>query len=249
MKKEEYQVLYNIEEDYWWYVGLRNLVTSYVGRFMKKRSAPRMLDAGCGTGKTLSECQPYDTYGMDYSEDAIAYSRSRSVANLARGSISQVPFKSETFDIVLSLDVLYHRNVESDVAALRELHRVMQGSGRLLLNLPAYNFLRSRHDEAIHTQRRYTVRGLREKLETAGFTVEIITYRNTVLFPITVIMRVVKKLFPVEADHAESDLKPMPVLLNKIFTSILFLENRLIEAGVRFPCGLSVFCVARKKSG
>ncbi len=198
MKKEEYQVLYNIEEDYWWYVGLRHLVTSHVRHFMKTRKAHRVLDAGCGTGKTLSQCQSYDIYGMDHSEDAIDYSRSRGLANLARGSVNQMPFRSDTFDAVISLDVLYHRNVVSDVEALRELNRVMQSDGRLLLNLPAYNFLRSRHDEAIHTQRRYTLRGLRKKLETAGFTVEIITYRNTALFPVAVIKRIVEKLFPVE---------------------------------------------------
>ena len=247
MKKKEYEVLFNIEENYWWYVGLRKLVISFIDGIKEKRDNLIILDAGCGTGKTLDDCRAYKIYGMDFSEEAIKYCKLRGLGKLVRGTICQVPVKNDSFDVVISLDVLYHKNIEDDVKALKELCRVMNNDGRLLLNLPAYNFLRSRHDEAVHTKRRYTVKSLKLKLEEAGFEIENITYRNTILFPIAVTKRIIEKIFPVDTENVESDLKPLPNLLNKTFTLFLFFENKLILSGIKFPFGLSVYCVAIKR--
>jgi SAM-dependent methyltransferase len=247
MKKEEYKVMFNIEDTYWWYVGLRKLVLTFIDSINKKRENLRILDAGCGTGKILDACKSYNIYGMDFSGEAIMYCKLRRVDNLIRGSICNLPFQNDSFDIVISLDVLYHKNVENDVETLKGLHQVMNNDGWLLLNLPAYNFLRSRHDEAVHTKRRYTRNNLKQKLVEAGFEIERITYRNTVLFPIAVTKRIIEKIFPSDAANADSDLKPLPYLLNKIFTLFLSFENKLIALGINLPFGLSVFCVARKK--
>jgi SAM-dependent methyltransferase len=247
MKKEEYKVMFNIEDTYWWYVGLRELALTFVDRINKNRDDSRMLDAGCGTGKILEDGRSYNIYGMDYSDEAIKFCKLRGLDNLIRGSISNLPFKNGSFDIVISLDVLYHKNVENDLETLKELCEVMSKDGRLLLNLPAYDFLRGRHDEAVHTKRRYTRKSLKEKLGKAGFEIERITYRNTFLFPVAVAKRVMEKFFPVEPESADSDLKTLPHILNKIFTLLLILENKLITLGLSLPVGLSVFCIARKK--
>jgi SAM-dependent methyltransferase len=246
MKKEEYEVLFNIEENYWWYVGLRQLVLSFIDGIKEKRDNLIILDAGCGTGKTLDDCRAYKSYGMDFSEEAITYCKLRGLDKLVRGTICQVPVKKGSFDVVISLDVLYHKNIEDDVKALKELSRVTNKDGILVLNLPAYNFLRGRHDEAVHTKRRYTIKDLKIKLEESGFEIERITYRNTILFPIAVTKRIMEKFSPIDSENARSDLKPLPYWLNKIFTLLLLLENKLITSGINFPFGLSVFCVARK---
>jgi len=247
MKKEEYNILFNVEDNYWWYVGLRGLIISFIDGINKKGNNLKILDAGCGTGKTLDECRAYNIYGIDFSGEAIKYCELRGLNKLVRGSICKLPFKKDSFDVVISLDVLYHKNVADDLETLKELCRVMHKGGRLLLNLPAYDFLRSRHDEAVHTKRRYNVKGLKWKLEEAGFEIEKITYRNTILFPIAVTKRIIEKIIPVNTDSVESDLKPLPCLINKLFTNLLFLENKLIVLGMNLPFGLSVFCLARKK--
>jgi SAM-dependent methyltransferase len=247
MKKEEYKVMFNIEDTYWWYVGLRKLVLTFIDGINKRRENLKILDAGCGTGKTLDDCRSYNIYGMDFSGEAIMYCKLRGLDNLIIGSICNLPFKKDSFDIVISLDVLYHKNVENEVETLKGLYQVMNKGGWLLLNLPAYNFLRSTHDEAIHTKRRYTGKDLKEKLEEAGFKIERITYRNTILFPIAVTKRIIEKIFPIDSENVESDLKPLPNLVNKLFSHLLFFENKLITFGVNFPFGLSIYCVARKK--
>lgn len=247
MKKEEYKVMFNIEDDYWWYVGLRNLVLSSINKFNHKKENLKILDAGCGTGKILESYKVHRVYGIDFSEEAIKFCKLRNLNYLLRGSICDVPFKDNSFDIVFSLDVLYHINVKDDLKTLEELYRVIDKNGILLLNLPAYNFLRSRHDEAIHTKRRYTIKDLKEKVEKAGFRIERITYRNTILFPLAVIKRIIKKIFLTNTEKVESDLKPLPGLFNKLFTGFLFLENILLVSGLNFPFGLSLYCIARKK--
>ena len=65
----------------------------------------------------------------------------------------------------------------------KEIKRVLSPGGHLLLRLPAYDWLRGRHDEAVHTARRFTVKGIKDLLHSTGFTVLHSSYANTILFP------------------------------------------------------------------
>jgi len=112
--------------------------------------------------------------------------------------------------------------------------------------LPAYDSLRGRHDRAVHTRHRYTIDELEEKVKAAGLVVEKITYRNTVLFPLAFLKRILQGRSVKSADKVESDVVLPPDFINKLFTKILFFENRLLRT-INFPFGLSIFCVARKK--
>jgi SAM-dependent methyltransferase len=244
---KEYSTIYSVEDNHWWYVALRKLVLSFVDSFSGDKNAQVILDAGCGTGGMLAECKAYQTFGLDISEEALKFCRMRKLNNLSKGSICDLHFKDNSFTTVISLDVLYHLDVSDDVKALKEFYRVIDQGGMLIMNLPAYNFLQSSHDKMNYTRHRYTSREVRQKVEAAGFTIERITYRNTFLFPIALITRLFKKAFLSQSRNRESDLKPLPHIINEVLTGILVWENRLIMHGVNFPFGLSIFCVARKK--
>lgn len=246
MKESEYRAIYSAEDTHWWYLGLRELVFTSLRSFTGGRKA-EVLDAGCGTGASLVQLsrEGYGCCGLDFSGTALDFCRERGLRRLARGSVSELPFKDSAFDAVISLDVIYHAAVKDDLQALKEFRRVLKKGGILIMNLPAYEFLRSPHDLANQTKTRYTKRMLGEKLDAAGFKAERLTYRNTALFPLIAAVRLAKKLVPGGSHSNESDLGEVNPLVNRALAAVLSLENRLIKT-FSMPFGTSVFCVARR---
>lgn len=247
MEQHEYRIMFELEDDYWWYVGLRDLLQSYLHKFKAIDSRTLLLDAGCGTGALLSTLASYgEPYGVDLSRDALAFSKKRGLKRIAQASTLQLPFASSQFDYVSSFDVLYHRDVINDVSALTEYYRVLRGGGKLFLNLPAFEFLRSEHDRAIHTARRYTRRQVREMVARAGFQIEKITYRNSLLFPLILVTRLLRR-HKSALKPARSDLARLPGPVNRLLTGLLKLENALVRK-IDFPVGSSIFCIAVKRA-
>jgi SAM-dependent methyltransferase len=246
MELKEYKTMYNIEDGYWWYLGMRELVFSQIERMESERKSPSILDTGCGTGKVLEACKDFRAYGIDISEEALRFCNLRKLNNILQASICDIPFKNGSFDMVISLDVIVCMDIEHDMKIFNELYRALRRNGVLVLNLPAYNFLKSSHDRAVHCKHRYTANEVKRKLERAGFMIETLTYRNTFLFPVAFVKRSINKVIKANTGKAESDLKPLPHVINKMFTYLLHIENKLIASGFRFPFGLSVYCVARK---
>lgn len=159
-------------------------------------------------------------------------------------SVQELPFTDKSFDLIVVLDVIYHLQVKNDFKALKECYRVLKKQGRILIREPAYDFLRSEHDRAVHTRHRYTKSELKMKMEQAGFKVERITYINTFLFPLITLLRFIKKLTK-SKNSPRSDVKFTPALLNWILIFILTIEAQLLKI-INFPFGLSILCIAQK---
>lgn len=246
MEPTEYEVLYRHEDGHWWYAGLHDLVLRHLAELAGRTARPRLLDAGCGTGKLLAACTRHQAVGIELAPEAFPFLRQRGLANLVRGTICRLPFPDDSFDAVVSLDVLYHIAAPGDLMALRELARVVRPGGQVLLNLPAYEFLRSRHDVAIHTQQRYTCRQVAALFRAAGLRIHRLSYRNTLLFPAAAAVRLVRRWLPSRGEPARSDLHLPPPWLNSLLTWPLLLENRLLQRGLRLPFGLSIFGVGVK---
>jgi len=245
MEKEEYRVTYELEGRYWWHVGLRRAVISFITKALNGRQSQKILDAGCGTGALLMELRNYhDKVGLDISPEALKFCQQRKLQKLVQGSIMQIPFQGNRFDLIASIDVIYHRAVDDDMVALKEFRRVLNDGGKLILHLPAFDFLQSSHDIAIHTRHRYTKGELKSKLESAGFKVDSITYRNFLLFPFLAIIRLWGK-FKSQRGQLKSDLRELPQFVNTGLTIIMALEEHLMRR-VDLPFGLSIFCMARK---
>jgi len=244
MEPREYDRMFSLEESHWWYRALRR----YIGRALAGTlaSRPAVLDAGCGTGMLLAEWgDSVRGVGLDYSAEALRRAQRRELARLVRGSVERLPLRSAVFDLVVSADVLYHRGVSDDVAALREFARVLKPGGTLLLNLPAFGWLRSGHDVAIHTARRYTAPEVREKLIRAGLRPVRVRYWNFLLFPPIALVRLARRPRGGDAGAAQSDLTALPGWLNGLLDGLLAFEARLGFLGA--PAGLSVLAVARKE--
>jgi len=246
----EYRIMYEMEMDYWWYVGLHQLVLHFLAQENHRGNGPlEVLDAGCGTGQLMKLCDAVglNPVGLDFSSEALRLSRVRGLRSLIQGSISEIPVRNDLFDVVVSLDVADCLEGAEMTHSLREMHRILKPRGAVILNLPAYNSLRSQHDRAQHILHRFNAEELRSLLSEIGFQLQVCTYRNTFLFPIAAAVRLMKRRSAPGQNSLRSDLKPLPNPINKTLTWILSVENSLIKTGLLMPFGLSVFCVARKR--
>lgn len=248
MEPCEYTTLFAQEDGFWWFKGLRRLVEDEARRALPGAS-PRILDAGCGTGGMTRRLAAHGAVtGLDWSPLALDLARQRGEHQWTRGSVERLPYRTDTFDLVVSLDVLYHRGVESDFAALREFGRCLRPGGTLVLNLPAFESLRSSHDIAVHTARRYRRAPLTTLLRDAGLVPQRVTYWNAFLFPALAAVRRSRRRSPA-AEHpiAASDIRQLPGPLNGLLAGILAIERAWLSRW-DLPFGLSILAVARKPS-
>jgi SAM-dependent methyltransferase len=243
VKLEEYDRMYRAEEAHWWYAGMRAISFALLDAALAAEPARlRILDAGCGTGANLMElARRGRACGVDISPDALRRSRERG-ASVARASLLALPFPDASFDLVTSFDVLYHRWVEDDRRAVRELARVLRPGGLFLVREPALGALRGAHDEAVHTRHRYTRAELVRLLESEGLRIERASYANALLLPFAALRRGLDRLTGREG----SDVHGLPGPLDWAFRGALELEARLVRH-VTLPLGLSVMALARRR--
>jgi len=246
MDPQEYELMYRMERRHWWYLGMEAITRALLRRWAGSKSPLRILDAGCGTGAAMTTylADFGDVTGIDLSPLALDFCRLRKAHRLARASLLDLPFAPASFDLVASLDVIYEQAAPDDLAALEEISRVLAHDGLLLLRVPAYDWLRGRHDRRVHTARRYTARRLASLLQAAGLALEHLTYANMFLFPLAVMKRWLERLWPSPANT--SDLSFEVGCMDGFFRAILTAEAPLASR-CRLPFGLSVIAVGRKK--
>lgn len=247
METAEYTVMAAVEDRHWWYGGMRAIAAALLDEVYHDRHDLAVLDAGCGTGANLRFLKRYgQTIGIDFSPEAVAYSVRGTAGRVVRGSVLALPFHDQSFDLVTSFEVLYHRGVPDEMPALLDAYRVLRPGGRLLIRLPAFELLRGHHDYAVHGRRRYTETEVCGLVEAAGFVIERSTYVNSLLMPLALAQRLAERLRPPSADEASDLTLPNPII-NGLFRWPLAAEAALVTHGVHLPAGVSVLCRARRE--
>lgn len=254
MQTEDYAYLYDLEESFWWFAGMREITAALLDQFCPPGADRLILDAGCGTGGNLEWLERYvgdgRVVGIDLVPEALSFCRARRRhLPLAQASVVDLPFADGVFDLLTSFDVLVQLPGEgSDERALAEIHRVLKPGGVALVRVAAYDWMRSGHDEALGTQRRYELTTLVEKMGRAKLTVLRSTYANTLLFPLAAFRRLILK--KIKVVDGGSDVKPLPPSLrplNRGLTNALRLEARILQRpGAKLRAGLSIFSIAQK---
>lgn len=249
MEFEEYKIMYEAEDAHWWYRGLRGAIFTMLRLDKQRGHNPAILDAGCGTGGVLEGLRNAgfpEAEGFDYSETALLFCRERGLVHVRQGSIMDIPYPDESFDIAISCDVLNDGGLPDDNAGIHELYRVLKPGGRLFLNLPALPILRSEHDRATSVVRRYTRAGINRQLQAEGFVVRRASYRNMFLLPVVLAVRLLKKEKPEDLDKpARSDIVVPAAPINAVLSAIVGLEQLLLTR-FNLPIGSSVSVVAVK---
>jgi SAM-dependent methyltransferase len=240
MTPNEMQAMLSSDEEHWWYRGRRRVLRAEIDR-LPLPAHPRLLDAGCGSGRTLDELATYgDVSGIDLSEDAVASARGRGHDDVHQAAVEDIPFPDQTFDVVTCLDVIEH--TRDDHVTLRELRRVTRAGGLAVVTVPAYQALWSSHDVANLHFRRYDRRSLRSAARGAGWDVAGDTYFNGLLLAPAAAVRFASR----RRAPGHSDLDVTPPALNGVLELPMRLESRFLAAGSRLPAGLSLLAVLRR---
>ena len=243
MERSEYDKLSALEEEMWWFHGLHANLLGALGRTRQGAPHGLVLDAGCGTGGLLArlagilvgDCP----IGLDADAAACRAARSKSAAPVCTGSADRLPFADGSIAAIIGADLLSHRQVD-DRLAVRDFHRCLAARGVLVVNVPAYRWLFSAHDRAVHNARRYSRRRLVALLSGAGFAGIRASYWNTVLFPLMVLRRVAA------GPRAGSDLGAFPPAVERLFGAIMRGESSWLARGRTLPFGGSILASAVK---
>jgi SAM-dependent methyltransferase len=243
MERESYKEMYNYENIHWWFVARRTIIKKILCSYFENDKSERtILDIGCGSGGNL---QMFSEYGnvsaMELDDEARANANNRNVCHVKKGMMpNDIPFKNN-FDLICMMDVLEH--IENDLDTLKAIKNKLNKNGKLLIAVPAYQFLWSCHDVAHHHKRRYTKKQLTGLISKAGLQITYSTYFDSFLLPFVLIVRVLSN-FVGKNSGSNLILPLMPI--NKLFTTI-FSSERFFLPAISFPFGISVLLIIQKE--
>ena len=235
------------EERHFWFRGFRSFVRPLIESAIAGRPSPKILDCGCGTGANLVLLGKYGrSFGFDLSWPGLQFAIEYGQTRVAHASITNVPFRSNAFDLVTAFDVLYSLTEQQETAAVAEIFRVLQPGGTLIVNVAALDILRGSHSVFGKELRRSTRRRLRTVLTRGGFDVVRLTYTNFSLFPLMLAVRTAQRAAGLATpEEAGTDLTVPPTPFNETLNALLQLEARALR-WTNMPVGSSLLCVARK---
>jgi SAM-dependent methyltransferase len=237
------RTMLDVDEHHWWYRGRRRIIRAELERLPLPPSAC-VLDAGCGSGRTLVELTRFGAvHGIELDPEAASVAADRGVGEVRIGRLEDLPWDEATFDLITCLDVIEH--TPDDRLTLRELRRVAKPSAWLLVTVPAYQALWSMHDDANHHFRRYGRRELTAAATEAGWTLRRMTSFNSLLLPPAAAVRLAQR----RARRSEytPEIQLGPPWLNSVLERPLRLEARWLARGRTLPAGLSLMAVLQNR--
>jgi SAM-dependent methyltransferase len=244
MTPELYEAHERLEDSHWWFEGRRRVLREVLRRHLLPRAHRRILDVGCGTGgmfPLLSEFGEVD--GAESSPDALERARRRFPGRRIEPCRLPDELPRGAWDVVTAFDVIEH--LDAPVESLKAMRARLPFDGQVVVTVPAFQFLWSRHDEANHHRRRYSRLELVSHLSAAGLRVTYVSYFNTLLFPAVAGARLLERLVPSRFGGGEADLVPTREPVNALLARV-FGSEALAVGRASLPWGVSLVAVAQR---
>lgn len=239
MEPNTYQLMRQIEDEHWWFVARRKIIGALLDRLNLPEQS-EILEVGCGTGGNIALLKGFGTVTcVELDKIAADMARDRNLAPVLNGKLpDELPEFSQQFDVVTVFDVIEH--VKEHGASLRALSSLLNPGGRIVVTVPAFNFLWSQHDEENHHQRRYRRSDLVNLANQCGLSLDYISYFNFWLFPPVAIVRLFRKVIPYR--ESWQDMRMPNELINSVMQSI-FSSERHVVGRMPLPFGISLMAV------
>ncbi len=227
------------DSTHWWYRARRDILADYLTRYGALPKDAKILEIGCGTGHNLpmlAEFGEIEAIEIDPAAREIASERLGKPVGAA--PLPELPgVLRKYYDLIAVLDVVEH--IEDDVAALKAMADCLAPGGKILIAVPAHQWMWSAHDTVNHHHRRYSKATLKTAIETAGLKPEKLGYFNSLLFPLAAAARIAGRL----SGRDDSDDSPPPKLVNALFEKIFRLERHMVGRMPMTP-GVSIVTLA-----
>lgn len=236
-----YRSMRDLQDEHWWFVGRRAFLRELIRSHGNLGPSSRILEAGCGFGGNLPLLEEFGTVSaFEYSDEARVYSASQSGIAVMPGALPDgVDFGDRKYDLIALLDVLEH--IDDDRASLATLGEGLEENGRMLITVPAFQWLWSKHDELHHHKRRYSRKSLESVIRASGLRPIRTGYFNSLLFPLAVAQRLATRMWNSPAAGDAMPSKP----LNKALGAVFSLESAMAgRSGL--PFGLSAYAIVEK---
>ncbi len=238
MERIVYDQMAELDELHWWYRARRQVLEALIRRSVDLPPDARLLEVGCGTGHNLAMLQRFghvDAIELDPAARAIADRRlGRPIGDARLPELTGIP--RAHYHLIGAFDVIEH--IDDDAAAVSALADCLSPGGKLVVAVPAHQWMWSAHDELNHHKRRYSKRSLRQLIEGSPLRLESIGYFNSLLFPVAVAARVAGKLTGRGGGGEALPPRPLNWAFEKAFGAERYLAGRL-----PMPPGLSLFAI------
>jgi SAM-dependent methyltransferase len=242
MERVVYQQMAELDERHWWYRARRHILAELIRREVRPPAGAKILEIGCGTGHNLAMLSDFghvDALELDDEARAISEKRlGRKVMSAPLPELAGVP--EHYYDLVGAFDVIEH--IDDDAAALASIASRLKRGGKLVMAVPAHEWMWSAHDVVNHHKRRYSKARLKRLIDSSPMKLVKIGYFNSLLFPLAVAERAASKLRGKEDADVRLPAAPLNTALEKIFAAESYLVGRL-----PLPPGLSLFAVAEAR--
>jgi len=242
MERIVYDRMAEHDSSHWWYRARREILAAYLARYAGLPAGARILEIGCGTGHNLPMLARFgqvEAIEIDDAARAIASARlGRPVGDAPLPALPGV--ERGAYDLIAVLDVVEH--IAEDVAALKAMGDCLKPGGKILITVPAHQWLWSAHDVVNHHQRRYSKATLSAAIAAAGLRHNGLRYFNSLLFPLAAAARIAGRL----TGKDDSDDSPPPAPVNALFETVFGLERHLVG---RVPMGPGVSIITLASRG
>ncbi|CAN5344656.1 class I SAM-dependent methyltransferase [soil metagenome] len=242
MEAAEYRNIFASEDDHFYYIAVHDCILQLIEKYVANKTNLEILDAGCGTGWLAQAMSKYgNVRAIDAHDEALKFTRQRGI-DAVKSTVESLPFAANTFDLLTSIDVIYHKLVADDLTALRQFYSVLKPGGTMVLRVPANDSLYTSHDRYVHTARRYSKPDLKAKLLAAGFEIERLSYCQ---FPLFFPAWLKARLDAGNSDE-HSVIENHPRWLTSIVNAVLKLDTNMIVGGLDMPTGIGLVTVCKK---
>jgi SAM-dependent methyltransferase len=230
---------------HWWFRGKRKTIEKVVSSLDFPEEGD-ILEIGCGAGGNIGMLSRYGTvWAIEIDDYALGFAaKTNSGAVVKKGWLPDglSPVLGRTFCMVCLFDVLEH--IEDDEESLCLVRELLDDKSKVLITVPAYQWLFSQHDKNLGHFRRYSRKILNQKLVRNGYAVLYSGYMNMFSFPFMAASRLFDRYARKQGTSSGTKTPPWPVNAALLFA--FSLESLWIP---RFssPFGGSVIAVAEKR--